>query len=87
MWICTGMRSTRLWRKRPGQRDGADQKGEGGTCAVTTPVNPNTEILMMLVTTEITASVAVRRRFNLRHQKRQDHAEPDVPPTDAVTTA
>ena len=30
VWICTGMRSTKgSGEKRPGQRDGADQKGEG----------------------------------------------------------
>src|SRR5712675_1666513 len=45
--------------KRPGQRNRAIRTAKANTCAVTTPARPNTEILMMLVATEITASVAI----------------------------
>ena len=51
---------------------------------MTTPANPNTEILMMLVTTEITASVAITAAPSRPAAIKSDSRitpEPDVPPT------
>ena len=54
------------------------------TWAVTTPASPNTEILMMLVATEITASVAITAAPSRPDAISSDSRitpEPEVPPT------
>ena len=54
------------------------------TCAVMTPATPNTEILMMEVATEITASVAITAAPSRPAAINSDSRitpEPEVPPT------
>jgi murein L,D-transpeptidase YcbB/YkuD len=77
VWMCTGMRSTKtLAKKAPGNATAPIRSAKASTCAVTTPANPNTEILITLVTTEITASVAITAAFEAggHQQRQQDHA-------------
>src|SRR5437868_14837442 len=74
----------RLGQERAGQRDRADQKRKGSTCAVTTPARPNTEILIRLVTTEMIASVAITPAPSNPAAINSDSRitpEPEVPPT------
>jgi len=85
VWICTGMRSTNaLARNAPGSAIPPIRSAKASTCAVMTPARPNTDILIRLVTTEITASVAITEAPSSPAAIRSDSRitpEPDVPPT------
>ena len=74
----------RLGQKCTGQRHCADQDAKASTCAVTAPASPNTEILITLVTSEITASVAMTAAPSspaaIKSESRITPA-PEVPPT------
>jgi len=63
-----------------------DYTDQSGTTGFSTPANPNTEILMMLVVTEITASVAITAapsRPTAINSESRITPEPEVPPTTA----
>ena len=83
--MCTGIRSTKaLARNAPGTPMPPIRSAKASTCAVTTPARPNTEILITLVTTEITASVAITAAPSRPAAINSDSRitpEPDVPPT------
>ena len=68
----------------PGSAIPPISNAKASTCAVTTPLNPNTEILMMLTATEIAASVAITvapsRPAAISSDSRITPA-PTVPPT------
>ena len=79
------MRSTKaLARNAPGSATTPISNAKASTCAVTTPASPNTEILMMLVASEITASVAITAAPSRPAAISSDSRitpEPEVPPT------
>ena len=85
VWICTGMRSTNSRaRKAPGSDTPPISSAKARTCAVTAPARPNTEILMTLVASETTASVAITAapsRPTAINSDSRITPEPEVPPT------
>ena len=84
-WICTGIRSTkRLAKKAPGSAAAPIKSAKAISWALTTPAYPNTEILITLVTTETTASVAMTAAPSRPEAISSDNRitpEPEVPPT------